>query len=302
MHRDQYPDKVIATMNELGCAPKIVLWTAISAMGFDDFSKTICVVYNQYDEPSNPKIINYSDIVKVELLTLQDIRKEKNGAFSGGVLGFAMAGPVGMVVGSKLLNKTETKTVVRGYELRVVVNDIECPIYSVDFGTKKEAEYWYGVFLIASQNSRITGETNTTAPKIRTTKKNKNLTGESSVIAMIAEKLKYIQEEGKSCVIFSTTESSGNYYIQFSVEGNDLQAEAVSNKNLEDNYKLTKTKISKLIQMGWSLDKKITDNYIRKMRANTDEERSVIAEEVVLAFVEVYGTSNADSIETTLVT
>ena len=74
------------------------------------------------------------------------------------------------------------------------------------------------------------------------------------------------------------------------------------NKNLEDNYKLTKTKISKLIQMGWSLDKKITDNYIRKMRANTDEERSVIAEEVVLAFVEVYGTSNADSIEATLVT
>ena len=54
--------------------------------------------------------------------------------------------------------------------------------------------------------------------------------------------------------------------------------------------------------MGWSLDKKITDNYIRKMRANTDEERSVIAEEVVLAFVEVYGTSNADSIEATLVT
>ena len=119
---------------------------------------------------------------------------------------------------------------------------------------------------------------------------------------MIADALRRIQEEGgeNNFVIF-TADQERNYYIQFAIGRGQTTflAEAVSNQFLSPEHALSNEQIARLESMGW--DHQEGSNYCRYWEASSDEERSDIAQEVMRTFIEVYGISPNDPIETKLV-
>lgn len=103
---------------------------------------------------------------------------------------------------------------------------------------------------------------------------------------MIAEALKKVQEEGGSgnFVIFETD----TYYIQFAAEKGEsrLFGEAVSNEFLPKKHALTDEQILRLTALGWGQEG--GQNFSRIWYTTTDNERTIVAQEVMRAF-EVYG-------------
>jgi hypothetical protein len=114
-------------------------------------------------------------------------------------------------------------------------------------------------------------------------------------VSAIAKSLRRIQEEGGSgSFAILTADEAKNYYIQFMGEQGEplLYCEAVSNEVLEPAYALTADQIAKLSQLGWEKPGQASGtgpNYSRDWMARDDVDRLYIAQEVMDAFVEVYG-------------
>jgi hypothetical protein len=110
------------------------------------------------------------------------------------------------------------------------------------------------------------------------------------ILSAIVSALRRIQTEGGdgNFVIFSD-EKTG-YYIQFAGEkgGRRLYEEAVSNNALMSPLILNQTQIEKLLAMGWTAASPIDINFFREWYAESDFERTQIANEVQRTFSEVY--------------
>jgi hypothetical protein len=113
-------------------------------------------------------------------------------------------------------------------------------------------------------------------------------------LQIIVTSLRRIQEEGGSdnFVIF-LIDKEGNYYIQFagSRGESELHAEAVSNQFLVPKYKLTEGQITLLETIGWNPPSSSPDgspNFYRGYEASTDNERQIIAHDVIRTMTEVY--------------
>ena len=114
-------------------------------------------------------------------------------------------------------------------------------------------------------------------------------------VSAIAESLRRLQEEGgsDSFAIF-TADEARNYYIQFlGGQGEPLlYCEAVGNQSLKPEYSLTADQIAKLVDLGWEQPFQasgMSPNYSRDWLAEDDTDRLYIAQEVMDAFIEVYG-------------
>jgi len=118
---------------------------------------------------------------------------------------------------------------------------------------------------------------------------------------LISELLRIMQKVsfGASHVIF-TGGKDGAYYIQMQGIRDEVEiyAEAVGNKNLQEPYLLTKDQIKKLFDLQWEKpDKMSAGNYRRIWEAYSDHDRTVIAGQVMRAFLEVYGHSWGENLE-----
>jgi hypothetical protein len=116
--------------------------------------------------------------------------------------------------------------------------------------------------------------------------------GMENELAMIAESLRRIQEEGGegNFAIF-TVGAQKNYYVQFQAGRGQmsLYAEAVSNEWLEPEFALSSEQIMHLQSMGWNAPDVSSPNFYRDWEAVTDEDRLQIARGVMRTFAEVYG-------------
>jgi len=107
----------------------------------------------------------------------------------------------------------------------------------------------------------------------------------------IVTSLRRIQTEGDSAsnfVIF-IADAEKNYYIQFTSasDASALYAEAVGNNFLARECALNSGQIAHLQCLGWNLP---TDspNFFREWVATDDDDRLLIAREVMRTFSEVY--------------
>jgi hypothetical protein len=118
-------------------------------------------------------------------------------------------------------------------------------------------------------------------------------------LSEITTALKRIQMEGsdKSYAIFFANEQK-NYFVQ--VIGSKsvplLHTEAVSNKYLEQDFTLKTDQINTLKSMGWNLPskdlKKNSPNYFRNWEASTDDARLMVAKNLLMTLINVYGFNN----------
>jgi hypothetical protein len=120
----------------------------------------------------------------------------------------------------------------------------------------------------------------------------------------IINSLKRIQKEGGAgnFVIF-TADANKNYYIQFAGEAGSskLYAEAVSNNYLPPQFRLGEKQIIQLQSIGWNTPPPDGVNFYREWHAKTDEDRLIIAQEIMHTFVEVYGLNPNQSLNVELV-
>jgi hypothetical protein len=114
-------------------------------------------------------------------------------------------------------------------------------------------------------------------------------------VSAIAESLRRVQQEGRSgsFAIFTADEAK-KYYVQFAGGQGEarLYCEAVSNESLKPEYALTEEQTAKLVDLGWEQPFQVSGmspNYSRDWLAEDDTDRLYIAQEVMDAFIEVYG-------------
>ena len=115
-------------------------------------------------------------------------------------------------------------------------------------------------------------------------------TSEGVEMNKIADAIKRAQTEGgdgNAIVVIADTKK--NYYIQFAMMRGkaEIYAEAVSNKYLKPENALSDEQLSKLEALGWQRNE--GQNYYRNWTANNDEDREAISQDVMRAFIEVYG-------------
>lgn len=111
-------------------------------------------------------------------------------------------------------------------------------------------------------------------------------------LARIVESLRRAQENGgtDNIVIF-TADAQRNYYIQFVAERGEaeLWANAVSNEFLAPPSTLNSAQTARLKSMGWHPPDRVSGNFNRYWEATNDDQRLLVAREVMRTFVEVYG-------------
>jgi len=122
-------------------------------------------------------------------------------------------------------------------------------------------------------------------------------------LATIATPLRRIQEEGGdgNFVIFVADEEK-NYYIQFVAARGAMRlyAEAASNDFVSQGFVLGADQIALLQSIGWEPPTYSSPNFHRVWEAADDNDRLLIANEVMRAFVEVYGLSPNQSLDVKL--
>lgn len=120
-------------------------------------------------------------------------------------------------------------------------------------------------------------------------------------LPVIVASLKQVQYEGQpieNFVIFFA-DIQRNYYIQVAPESDaspyspnvdeySLYAEAVGNEVLDSRFRLDTAQIEKLSEFGWK-ESPFAPNYYQTWHAETDDERSHIAQTIIGTFVDVYG-------------
>ncbi len=132
-----------------------------------------------------------------------------------------------------------------------------------------------------------------------------------SDLATIVTSLRQIQTEGDdiaSNFVILIADNEKNYYIQFAT-GHDetplggdaasLYSEAVGNEVLRPEFALSPEQIARLQSLGWK-PAPATPNFYRTWKAADDNDRRLIAQEVMRAFTEVYGLPRNRAIEVEL--
>lgn len=109
---------------------------------------------------------------------------------------------------------------------------------------------------------------------------------------LIAELLRIAQEVTfeSASYVFLGGEIPG-YYIQFSLmrDSSEIYAEAVGNKNLDEEAQLSEEKIERLRELGWQEPTKDSaGNYWRKWQAFSNRDRATVAATTINTFLEVY--------------
>jgi hypothetical protein len=103
---------------------------------------------------------------------------------------------------------------------------------------------------------------------------------------------------------FFTIQLNTDYYIQVAGQkGNkSVVLEAVSNIHLSDKNKLSEVKLAELLNMGWSLDKMYSGNFIAELEILTDLDLEKVSHFILDTARNIYQTSNIsnDMIEISL--
>ena len=129
-----YQGKTSDMMKTLGLKPLKILWGLNYSVGIDHEIKKFCLVSISTDrEPINPKLINFTDIIKVEFV--------ENNIISGG-------GGYIDIRGGSISAVTNRST----YSVKAIVKDLQNPIYDLRFQSKSDAEYCYGILTSISGN------------------------------------------------------------------------------------------------------------------------------------------------------
>ena len=113
-------------------------------------------------------------------------------------------------------------------------------------------------------------------------------------LATIVTGLRNIYEDGGegNYIIFFNADPEKNCYIQFTASSREspwLYAAAVSNNYLDPPDAINDSQIEHLQSLGWNPPGEDFTNFHREWHADSDLERQAIAQEVMRAFVEVYG-------------
>lgn len=120
-------------------------------------------------------------------------------------------------------------------------------------------------------------------------------------LARMRDALRRLQEEGGGggFVIFHA-DSKKNYYVQLtgSAQETAVRGEAVGNRFLAPEWKLSGAVEQRLTSLGWNPPSKSeSDNFWREWEARTEEDRTRIVEVLHRTLVEVYGFSDERELE-----
>lgn len=123
----------------------------------------------KYLEDNSEKIFKYlkaDDILQVELFEGGNSVTSSSRSIGGAVVGGALFGGVGAIVGG-LGSSTKSSETVNKIQIRLVVNDKTNPIYDIDFlsieidknellfeSISKQARTWYGYFEVMINNAK----------------------------------------------------------------------------------------------------------------------------------------------------
>lgn len=138
-------------------------WDSVSFVLFDEFipieeymstyiialdttRMKICIADYSF---SKPNIFTYKDILSVEITEDEEtITKTQRGSqIAGAVVGGALLGGAGAIIGG-LSGSKKSRKVTTEVAVKIIVNDITQPSYSISFNSTELAERWYGIFKI----------------------------------------------------------------------------------------------------------------------------------------------------------
>lgn len=130
-----------------------------TAIALDDGRRLVCLASRGRGEQVLARTIPYSDILRCEIHEdgTAITKTSRTSQVGGALIGQAVAGPVGALIGGLSGKRVEANEVNR-VELRLVVNDVSSPTFSVTFLDRKvkrksivyrlaanQARHWYAL-------------------------------------------------------------------------------------------------------------------------------------------------------------
>ena len=111
------------------------------------------------------------------------------------------------------------------------------------------------------------------------------------------------QKGGRGNFAVFLADSDKNYYVQIAgaKNSNAYYLEAVSNKNLSQQYSLDNLKLNLLNQLGWKTPNQEIENFYYQIEVKNNEERVKIAEFIFETLKQVYELNLSSSIKIDLV-
>lgn len=131
------------------CINEKTLWTSDFIIAVSPSQNNVFIITRDKLDFSTRKY-NYSDFVTSEISALTQKTKhnvKSGGGFISGIVGFAIAGPIGFMIGSKETSNFMFKEDVVGYEWKIISNNVSKPLYKVIFHSKEDADKWNALFI-----------------------------------------------------------------------------------------------------------------------------------------------------------
>jgi hypothetical protein len=122
-------DKIIDTLPDFNATYRHVPIGGKAAVAIDEKRRKIYMMSGTHSG-----IIGFDKIVSCEILEagVSRIRTDRGSQIAGAAVGAALLGPVGLLAGALSGSKTSTPEITT-LELRVTVDDLSCPVYSLWF-------------------------------------------------------------------------------------------------------------------------------------------------------------------------
>ena len=138
-----FKNKIQLALSESGVDQAKVLSSPDMIVGLTRKGDQLVVLHTKnYDVAKNTYFSK--DILKVEISSITEMKTERSGSAFTGAIGFMMAGPLGAVVGYAAGGTTKNELVTNGYQVKVLVNNSNEPVYCLNIQDQNTADFWYG--------------------------------------------------------------------------------------------------------------------------------------------------------------
>ncbi len=178
----QQKAKTLRDIPNFNCDELITSTDGSNGIAIDKTQKKIAI-----SDKASPLIINYSDLINVELLENGStiMKKSTSRTVGGAIVGGVLLGPFGAVIGgvtgkSKVVDKTNS------IALKIIINKLDNPVHYLYFlnsetkkdtfvyqNARKNAELWHGKFssiinsIDNSETKQISSSSNSMADELK---------------------------------------------------------------------------------------------------------------------------------------
>jgi hypothetical protein len=129
-----------------------ILFTENFIIGFKQTTKEffICTIDREKAKANNFRVYNCSNIVSVEFnpLTKMSTIKKSDSSLPGALIGYSIAGPLGLLIGSNATTNYIQSEEIEGFELKIQLDNFSEPLIEIYFSKEEQldAEKWHGIF------------------------------------------------------------------------------------------------------------------------------------------------------------